>query len=176
MSKMKKMVALLAVVALAQTAVLSLVHADDDYGYRQGSRYRQGDSYRDGDRYRQRRSGDRDDDRSGTRPTTTPAPTPGPSKVTPPHGNRGACNQCHGSKYGTDGTIGSPAPTTAPTPTPAPTVDGAALYSQYCAGCHGSSMRGKSASSIQNAINSNKGGMGSLKSLTSAQINAISQY
>jgi hypothetical protein len=37
-------------------------------------------------------------------------------------------------------------------------------------------MRGSSASSIQNAINNNTGGMGFLKSLTPAQINAISQY
>ncbi len=55
-------------------------------------------------------------------------------------------------------------------------LDGAALYGQYCAGCHGplatSSMLGRSASQIQDAINS-VSMMSSLKSLTTAQINAI---
>ncbi|WP_367618964.1 hypothetical protein [Pelotalea chapellei] len=37
-------------------------------------------------------------------------------------------------------------------------------------------MRGRSASSIQDAINSNKGGMGFLRTLTPAQITAISQF
>jgi mono/diheme cytochrome c family protein len=57
------------------------------------------------------------------------------------------------------------------------TTDGAALYTQYCASCHGalasSSKKGATATQIQNAINSNKGGMGSLSFLTSAQIQAI---
>ncbi|HLO26108.1 MAG TPA: cytochrome c, partial [Geobacteraceae bacterium] len=52
-----------------------------------------------------------------------------------------------------------------------------ALYTQYCAGCHGdlatSEKRGATASAIQSAITGNKGGMGSLSFLTSAQINAI---
>ncbi len=55
-------------------------------------------------------------------------------------------------------------------------LDGAALYGQYCAGCHGplatSSKLGRSASQIQDAINSIPM-MSSLKSLTTAQINAI---
>jgi hypothetical protein len=55
-------------------------------------------------------------------------------------------------------------------------IDGAALYTQYCSSCHGTSKKGASASSIQSAITSNLGGMGStsLKALTSAQIQAIS--
>ncbi|HET9597737.1 MAG TPA: choice-of-anchor D domain-containing protein [Anaeromyxobacteraceae bacterium] len=73
---------------------------------------------------------------------------------------------------------GALAGTTTPPPPPPPSTDGAALYTQYCASCHGalssSSVRGASASKIQNAISSNKGGMGKLSSLTSAQIQAIS--
>ena len=53
-------------------------------------------------------------------------------------------------------------------------VDGAALYTQYCAGCHGTSKKGSSATSIQSAIDKNTGGMGSLKFLTADQIQAIS--
>jgi mono/diheme cytochrome c family protein len=62
------------------------------------------------------------------------------------------------------------------TTTPPPSTDGAALYTQYCAGCHGalasSSKKGATATQIQNAINS-VGAMSSLKSLTSAQVQAI---
>jgi len=69
--------------------------------------------------------------------------------------------------------LGSTTPTSTPTSTPTQgAIDGAALYTQYCNGCHGSGKKGSSATSIQNAINSNRGGMGSL-SLTSAQIQAI---
>lgn len=53
-------------------------------------------------------------------------------------------------------------------------IDGAALYTQYCSGCHGNSKKGSSATNIQNAISRNTGGMGSLSNLTSAQIAAIS--
>lgn len=53
-------------------------------------------------------------------------------------------------------------------------LDGAALYTQYCAGCHGTSKKGSSATSIQSAIDKNTGGMGSLKFLTAEQIQAIS--
>jgi hypothetical protein len=55
-----------------------------------------------------------------------------------------------------------------------PPIDGAALYTQYCSGCHGNSKKGKSATAIQNAINGNVGGMGSLSALTPAQVAAIS--
>ncbi len=56
-----------------------------------------------------------------------------------------------------------------------PPIDGAALYTQFCSGCHGNSKKGSSASSIQSAINSNVGGMGSvaLRALTPAQVSAI---
>lgn len=54
-------------------------------------------------------------------------------------------------------------------------IDGAALYSTYCAGCHGNGKKGSSAASIQAAINANTGGMGSaaLRALTPEQIAAI---
>jgi mono/diheme cytochrome c family protein len=57
-----------------------------------------------------------------------------------------------------------------------PPIDGAALYATYCAGCHGNSKKGKSASAIQGAIDSNRGGMGTaaLRALTPAQVAAIS--
>jgi fibronectin type 3 domain-containing protein len=64
----------------------------------------------------------------------------------------------------------------ATTTAPAPVLDGATLYMNNCDGCHGSSKRGKSATAIQNAINSNRGGMGSLNFLTPAEITAISLY
>jgi mono/diheme cytochrome c family protein len=67
-------------------------------------------------------------------------------------------------------------PTPTPTPTPTP-IDGAALYTNNCSGCHGalatSSKRGTTAAAIQSAITSNRGGMGSLSNLTSAEIQAI---
>jgi len=47
------------------------------------------------------------------------------------------------------------------------------LYNQNCSGCHGSGKQGKSAATIQAAINSNTGGMGFLSSLTAAQISAL---
>ena len=55
-----------------------------------------------------------------------------------------------------------------------PPLDGAALYTQYCSGCHGNAKKGSSVSAIQGAISTNRGGMGSLSSLTTAQIQAIS--
>ncbi|HEY5601844.1 MAG TPA: c-type cytochrome [Gammaproteobacteria bacterium] len=65
---------------------------------------------------------------------------------------------------------------TLPPDIPAPGT-GAALYQQYCAGCHGglanSSKAGASASRIQTAIANNTGGMGQLSSLTAAQIQAV---
>ncbi|MEO8800465.1 MAG: cytochrome c, partial [Polyangiaceae bacterium] len=71
----------------------------------------------------------------------------------------------------------SATPTSATPTSDAPTsggqLDGAALYSANCSGCHGDSMKGKAASDIQKAIDGNIGKMGSLKSLTTAQIDAI---
>jgi hypothetical protein len=56
-----------------------------------------------------------------------------------------------------------------------PPIDGAALYTQYCSGCHGNAKKGSSATAIQGAIDSNRGGMGStaLRALTPAQVAAI---
>jgi len=60
---------------------------------------------------------------------------------------------------------------------PPPATDGAALYAASCQGCHGalssSSVKGASASEIAGAIAANRGGMGSLASLTSAELAAI---
>lgn len=71
-------------------------------------------------------------------------------------------------------------PTPTPTPTPAPTpapIDGAALYTTDCSGCHGplatSSKKGATVASIQTGISSNFGGMSQFATLTSAQIQAI---
>lgn len=78
----------------------------------------------------------------------------------------------------------SPFPSATLTPqlgTSSPTVStspgsGAALYIQYCAGCHGplatSAKLGRTATQIQNAINS-VGAMGSLSTLTTPQVQAI---
>ena len=63
------------------------------------------------------------------------------------------------------------------TPPPPPTLDGAALYSSNCSNCHGplatSSKRGSSVTQIKNAIATPSTGMGSLNTLTDAQIQAI---
>ncbi|MDD2542167.1 MAG: cytochrome c, partial [Desulfuromonadaceae bacterium] len=64
----------------------------------------------------------------------------------------------------------------ATTTVPAPVLDGAALYNTYCNGCHGTSKRGKTVSATQGAIAANRGGMGSLSSLTIDELTAISLY
>ncbi|TAN41530.1 MAG: cytochrome c, partial [Nitrospirae bacterium] len=80
-----------------------------------------------------------------------------------------------------------PSPTppvpTPPVPTPPPTTitttNGRILYETLCVGCHGplakSAKAGATAARIQNAINSNAGGMGmaSISGLTAVQVNAI---
>lgn len=76
----------------------------------------------------------------------------------------------------TAGESAASAQVTATTTAPAPVLDGAALYTANCAGCHGTSKRGSTVSAIQNAIASNRGGMGSLSGLTVDQITAISLY
>lgn len=67
----------------------------------------------------------------------------------------------------------TPPPTPNPTPTP---LDGSALYTANCAGCHGapanSTKKGQTAAKIQAAITANTGTMGSL-TLTTAEIQAI---
>ena len=73
-------------------------------------------------------------------------------------------------------TPATPTPTPSPVPPPT-TLDGAALYASYCGSCHGalasSAKAGASASLIQAGITGNFGGMGSLSSLSAAQISAI---
>jgi mono/diheme cytochrome c family protein len=60
------------------------------------------------------------------------------------------------------------------TVTPVPASDGAALFSTYCASCH-SSMGSTSVSGIQSAIKG-QSRMASLSSLSSAQLQSISDY
>jgi hypothetical protein len=81
----------------------------------------------------------------------------------------------------TDPVPTGPTPTdpvpTDPVPTDPPNPDGQALYTSFCAECHGpSGKRGASADSISSAIASNRGGMGSLSGLTSTQVQAIADY
>jgi mono/diheme cytochrome c family protein len=58
-------------------------------------------------------------------------------------------------------------------------IDGAALYDNNCSGCHGSlstsSKLGATAEMIQDAIQNDTGGMGSLSKLTALDIQAIAQ-
>jgi mono/diheme cytochrome c family protein len=83
-----------------------------------------------------------------------------------------SCFSCHDQKWSEDppssGTGGGGT---------GGTTDGATLYIANCSSCHGplasSSQSGASASQIQNAINSDRGGMGVLSALTSTQIQAI---
>jgi mono/diheme cytochrome c family protein len=61
---------------------------------------------------------------------------------------------------------------------PAPSLDGAALYTAKCQSCHGAiqpifSRNARDAARIQAAIDSNKGGMGFLSTLTAAEVQAI---
>jgi len=64
-----------------------------------------------------------------------------------------------------------------PPPTQIAPPDGIALYNSECAGCHGAlastSKPGRTAAQIQTAITNNTGGMGSLNTLTAAEIQAI---
>jgi cytochrome c5 len=71
-------------------------------------------------------------------------------------------------------TGGSPITSQACTYVP-PGIDGSALYTQYCSGCHGNSYKGAAASDTKSAIDNNVGGMGSaaLRALTPAQLDAI---
>lgn len=72
------------------------------------------------------------------------------------------------------GTSPSSSPSNSP---PAATVDGAALYAANCAGCHGalasSAKTGITLARLQGAIASNRGNMGFLSTLTSAEQQAI---
>ena len=68
----------------------------------------------------------------------------------------------------------------APAPPPPPGIDGAALYSARCSGCHGQinairqmPVSNRTATGIQRAIDGNKGGMSFLSTLTAAEVQAI---
>jgi hypothetical protein len=94
---------------------------------------------------------EREDDMTGVVPPVTPPPVT-PPPVTPP-------------------------PVTPPPPTG---LDGAALYAANCAACHGtiSAIRSmpvsnRTVAGIRSAISNNRGGMGSLTTLTDAQLQAI---
>lgn len=102
---------------------------------------------------------DREDGSPATPPVTTPPPVT-PPPVTPPPV--------------------TPPPVTPPVTPPPPALDGAALYSSNCAGCHGSigairlmPVSNRTVTDFQRAISSNKGGMGFLGTLTTAQLQAI---
>ncbi|MBT7480521.1 MAG: cytochrome c [Gammaproteobacteria bacterium] len=60
------------------------------------------------------------------------------------------------------------------------TENGALLYSNNCAGCHGtgssSSKKNRSKSAIQSAIQNNSGGMGALSSLPDAELDDLEAY
>ena len=91
------------------------------------------------------------------------------------------CTLCHGPKTG--GQPNSPGPQFYATglsqviPLTNPLAAGQTLYGLFCAGCHNplanSEVRGESASEIQKKINENESGMGPLRVLTAAQIQAI---
>ena len=90
------------------------------------------------------------------------------------------CTLCHGPKTG--GQPGSPGPQFYQAGLlqlipPTDLLLGQKLYGLVCAGCHNplaqSEVHGKSASEIQKEINENEGGMGPLRVLSAAQINAI---
>ena len=77
-----------------------------------------------------------------------------------------------------DGALTSSASVTITAQAPAPAIDGAALYTSNCQACHGPiapifSRNSRDATRIQNAIDTNRGRMGSLSSLTPAQVQAI---
>ncbi len=61
---------------------------------------------------------------------------------------------------------------------PPPATDGPTIWANVCAGCHGtdpSVKAGRTATDVQNAINSNLGGMGSL-TLTASEIQIVGDY
>jgi cytochrome c5 len=91
------------------------------------------------------------------------------------------CTLCHGPQLG--GQPNSPGPQfyrlglSQLVDLSNPLAAGQRLYGLYCAGCHdplpNSQVRGESASEIRGKINENEGGMGPLRVLTPAQIEAI---
>jgi cytochrome c5 len=91
------------------------------------------------------------------------------------------CTLCHGPKSG--GQPNSPGPQffqaglSQLIPLTNPLTAGQKLYGMFCAGCHNplakSEVRGESAGEIQKKIDENESGMGPLRVLTAAQIQAI---
>jgi mono/diheme cytochrome c family protein len=78
-----------------------------------------------------------------------------------------------------DGALDSaPAVITITAQAAAPVIDGVALYAAKCQGCHGPiapifNRNARDAARIQAAIDGNRGGMGSLRTLTAAEVQAI---
>ncbi len=115
---------------------------------------------------------------TSTTTATTPPPPPPPAPTTCTSFTYSAWGACQPNGTQTRTVVSSsPAGCTGGSPVLSHSctyVDGEALYTQYCSGCHGSSKKGSSVTAITDAINNNVGGMGSLKTLTAAQIAAIS--
>jgi hypothetical protein len=79
-----------------------------------------------------------------------------------------------------DGQASSSVSVTITAQAPGSGIDGAALYSANCSGCHGPinairnmTVANRTAAGIQEAINRNRGGMGFLSTLSSAEVAAI---
>jgi len=79
-----------------------------------------------------------------------------------------------------DGQLSSTASVTVTAQAAPPSLDGAALYASSCSGCHGPitaitrmPVSNRTVADIRRAIDSNKGGMGFLSSLTDAELQAI---
>lgn len=109
-------------------------------------------------------------------PTTTATTTPPPPPATCTSFTYSAYGDCQSNGTQTR-TVVSSMPTGCKGGSPVLSqsctyIDGEALYTSYCASCHGNAKKGRPASAIQSAITNNTGGMGSLK-LSSAQIAAI---
>jgi mono/diheme cytochrome c family protein len=77
-----------------------------------------------------------------------------------------------------DGALTASASVVITAQTAAPAIDGRALFTAKCQGCHGAiapifSRNARDATRIQAAINNNRGGMGTLSTLTAAEVQAI---
>jgi hypothetical protein len=100
-------------------------------------------------------------------PPVTPPPPVEPPPVTPPPPVEPP-------------PVTPPPPVEPPPVTPPPPLDGAALYTANCGGCHGAinaiqrmPASNRSATDFRRAIDQNKGGMGFLSGLSDAQLAAI---
>jgi hypothetical protein len=136
------------------------------------------DGHHDGDDDHE--TGDDSGSCSGAPAPSDPAPTD-PAPTDPAPADPAPTDPAPADPAPTDPAPTDPAPTdpapTDPAPADPPAPDGQALYTDFCAGCHGpNGVRGSSANAISSAIASNRGGMGSLSSLTSTEIQAIANY